>query len=196
MLGARCLGFLAAQGSRCVAGWVYHLLSRHPVTRCQPGLWQFGHHPALPGALAAWGAVATRMDPRPAVPAASLTAVYGVRYLARIARPLCAHRLPLPRTTLPIASGSNPACCWRSAMPTSRARPRDHTRMLRMGVGVQPAEERQRITRFPNRLPGTCDHRRALSAASFLIVAALITPGSRLLCARWAEPHTGLLDVW
>jgi 3-phosphoshikimate 1-carboxyvinyltransferase len=131
--------------------------------------------------------------------------------------PLIIHSGSMPlrslEYTLPVASAQVKSCLLLAALsgdgPTSLVEPgpsRDHTeRMLRaMGVEVenQPLDGGRWITRLAPprtvclkplniRLPGD------MSAASFLIVAALVTPGSQVTIQQVGlnPTRTGLLDT-
>jgi 3-phosphoshikimate 1-carboxyvinyltransferase len=177
----------------------------------------------LAGALAAWGAQVT-LDGSPGLRRRPMRRIVeplqsmGVEITSQDGcAPLDvrAARLPLRSLeyTLPIASAQVKSCLLLAALsgdgPTTLVEPgpsRDHTeRMLRaMGVEVtsQTLDSNRWLTRLSPpqplslsplhiRLPGD------MSAAAFLIVAALITPGSQVTLRQIGlnPTRTGLLDT-
>lgn len=177
----------------------------------------------LAGALAAWGAWAT-LDGTPGLRRRPMRRIteplqqMGIQIDSQDGcAPLVVRTVSLPLHgldyTLPIASAQVKSCLLLAALsgdaPTWLTEPgpsRDHTeRMLRaMGVEVSnlPLDggrwatrlvppEPPRLTPLHMRLPGD------ISAAAFLIVAALITPGSQLTLHQVGlnPTRTGLLDT-
>jgi 3-phosphoshikimate 1-carboxyvinyltransferase len=177
----------------------------------------------LAGALAAWGAQAT-LDGSPGLRRRPMRRIVeplrsmGVEISSQDGcAPLAVRAASLPLRALdyflPIASAQVKSCLLLAALsgdgPTALVEPgpsRDHTeRMLRaMGVEVTnlPLDSGRWITRLAPpqplslsplhiRLPGD------MSAAAFLIVAALITPGSQVTLRQVGlnPTRTGLLDT-
>lgn len=177
----------------------------------------------LAGALAAWGAAATLdgsagLRRRPMRRISEPLQSMGVLIESQDGcAPLSLQPASMPLRaldyTLPVASAQVKSCLLLAALsgdaPTTLIEPgpsRDHTeRMLRvMGVDVvnRPLDGGSWITRLvpPRpallkplqiRLPGD------MSAAAFLLVAALITPGSRITLRQVGlnPTRTGLLDT-
>jgi 3-phosphoshikimate 1-carboxyvinyltransferase len=177
----------------------------------------------LAGALAAWGAWATLdgtagLRRRPMRRIAEPLQHMGIQIASQNGcAPLVVRSTPKPLRgldyTLPIASAQVKSCLLLAALsgdaPSRLIEPgpsRDHTeRMLRaMGVDVSnlPLDGGHWITRLipPEPLRLAPLHMRLpgdISAAAFLIVAALITPGSQLTLRQVGlnPTRTGLLDT-
>lgn len=177
----------------------------------------------LAGALAAWGATAT-LDGSPGLRRRPMRRIteplqsMGVQIDSQDGcAPLTLHPSSMPlhalEYTLPIASAQVKSCLLLAALSgddtTTLIEPapsRDHTeRMLRtMGVSVtnRPLDGGRWITRLTPPQPLSLKPLQIslpgdISAAAFLIVAALITPGSHITLRQVGlnPTRTGLLDT-